>query len=163
MAGLNLNKKLWRIPQQGMVRGVCAGLAHYLDVPVKLVRVVTVLSIFFGLAFITLVAYIILSFVLDPMPEGELDAENTPTSSDLLNAVDEQLSAGEKRLREMEPGLKIAGKLVLMTALRYGPAGVAGWAIKSVARKPVRMLLAVALEPLLQKLAKRVSRRYFSR
>jgi phage shock protein PspC (stress-responsive transcriptional regulator) len=50
----------------------CAGLAHYLDVPVKLVRVVTVLSIFFGLAFITLVAYIILSFVLDPMPEGEL-------------------------------------------------------------------------------------------
>jgi len=49
MAGLNLNKKLWRIPQQGMVRGVCAGLAHYLDVPVKLVRVVTVLSIFFGL------------------------------------------------------------------------------------------------------------------
>lgn len=39
---------------------------------------------------------------------------------------------------------------------------VAGWAIKSVARKPVRMLLAVALEPMLQKLAKRVSRRYFS-
>lgn len=53
-------------------------------------------------AFITLVAYIILSFVLDPMPEGELNAENTPTGSDLLNAVDEQLSAGEKRLREME-------------------------------------------------------------
>ncbi|EFD1208608.1 TPA: envelope stress response membrane protein PspC, partial [Escherichia coli] len=25
MAGINLNKKLWRIPQQGMVRGVCAG------------------------------------------------------------------------------------------------------------------------------------------
>ena len=59
--------------------------------------------------------------------------------------------AGQK----VKPGLKIAGKLVLMTALRYGPAGVA--------RKPVRMLLAVALEPLLQKLAKRVSRRYFSR
>lgn len=95
-------QKLWRIPQQGMVRGVCAGLAHYLDVPVKLVRVVTVLSIFFGLAFITTVAYIVLSFVLDPMPEGELAAEGAPTSSDLLNAVDAQLAAGEKRLREME-------------------------------------------------------------
>ena len=35
-------------------------------------------------------------------PFMPLDAENTPTSSDLLNAVDEQLSAGEKRLREME-------------------------------------------------------------
>lgn len=55
--------------------------------------------------------------------------------------------AGQK----VKPGLKIAGKLVLMTALRYGPAGVAGWAIKSVARKPVRMVLAVALEPLLQR------------
>ena len=67
--------------------------------------------------------------------------------------------AGQK----VKPGLKIAGKLVLMTALRYGPAGVAGWAIKSVARKPVRMLLAVALEPMLQKVAKRLSRRYLSR
>ncbi|WP_326466703.1 phage shock protein PspD [Enterobacter wuhouensis] len=64
--------------------------------------------------------------------------------------------AGQK----VKPGLKIAGKLVLLTALRYGPAGVAGWAVKAVARKPVRMLLAVALEPLLQKLAKRLSRRY---
>ncbi|HBH15512.1 MAG TPA: phage shock protein PspD [Leclercia adecarboxylata] len=64
--------------------------------------------------------------------------------------------------QQVKPGLKFAGKLVLLTALRYGPAGVAGWAIKSVARKPVRMLLAVALEPMLKKLANRVSRRYFS-
>ncbi|MEG1212130.1 MAG: envelope stress response membrane protein PspC [Leclercia sp.] len=102
MAGLNLNKKLWRIPQQGMVRGVCAGLAHYLDVPVKLVRVVTVLSIFFGLAFITLVAYIILSFVLDPMPDSALNDDAAPTSSELLDVVDAELAAGEQRLREME-------------------------------------------------------------
>jgi len=102
MAGLNLNKKLWRIPQQGMVRGVCAGLARYLDVPVKLVRVVTVLSIFFGLAFFTFVAYIILSFVLDPMPDSEVFSENAPTSGDLLDTVDAELAAGEKRLREME-------------------------------------------------------------
>ena len=54
---------------------------------------------------------------------------------------------------KVKPGLKIAGKLVLLTALRFGPAGVAGWAIKSVARKPIRMVLAVALEPLLQKVA----------
>lgn len=102
MGGLNLNKKLWRIPQQGMVRGVCAGLAHYLDVPVKLVRAVTVLSIFFGLAFFTLVAYIVLSFVLDPMPYSALSSEEAPTSSDLLDAVDAELASGEKRLREME-------------------------------------------------------------
>jgi phage shock protein PspD len=66
--------------------------------------------------------------------------------------------AGQK----VKPGLKIAGKLVLLTALRYGPAGVAGWAIKSVARRPLKMLLAVALEPVLARLATKMSRKYFS-
>lgn len=55
--------------------------------------------------------------------------------------------------QQVKPGLKIVGKLALLTALRYGPAGVAGWAVKSVARRPLKMLLAVALEPLLSRLA----------
>ena len=54
----------------------------------------------------------------------------------------------------------LAGKLVLLTALRYGPAGVAGWAIKSVARRPLKMLLAVALEPLLSRAANKLAQRY---
>ena len=47
--------------------------------------------------------------------------------------------------QQVKPGLKIVGKLALLTALRYGPAGVAGWAVKSVARRPLKMLLAVAI------------------
>ncbi|QFH71742.1 phage shock protein PspD [Enterobacter sp. E76] len=58
------------------------------------------------------------------------------------------------------PGLKLAGKLIILGALRYGPAGVAGWAVKSVARGPVKMLLAFALEPLLKRLATRLSRNF---
>ncbi len=72
MAGLDLNKKLWRIPQRGMVKGVCAGIAQHLDVPVKLVRLITVLAMIFGLFFFVLVAYIILTFALDPIPDSEL-------------------------------------------------------------------------------------------
>ncbi|WP_434664123.1 phage shock protein PspD [Klebsiella sp. MISC125] len=64
--------------------------------------------------------------------------------------------AGQK----VKPGLKFAGKLVLLTALRYGPAGVAGWAVKSVARRPLKMLLAVVLEPILSRAAARFSKRY---
>ena len=64
--------------------------------------------------------------------------------------------AGQK----VKPGLKIAGKLVLLTALRYGPAGVAGWAVKSVARRPLKMLLALVLEPLLSRAAIKLSKRY---
>lgn len=88
MGGINLNKKLWRMPQKGMVRGVCAGIADYLDVPVKLVRILVVLSIFFGLAFFTVVAYIVLSFVLDPMPDNLAAGKPQPTSGELLDTVD---------------------------------------------------------------------------
>lgn len=95
-------RKLWRIPPQGMLKGVCAGLAHYLNVPVKLVRLIVVLSLFFGLAFFTVVGYIILTFALDPMPAEAMDNETPATNSELLDAVDAELAAGEKRLREME-------------------------------------------------------------
>ncbi|MCS2148226.1 phage shock protein PspD [Scandinavium manionii] len=71
-------------------------------------------------------------------------------------------STWQRTGQKVKPGLKIAGKLVLLTALRYGPAGVAGWAIKSVARRPIKMLLAMALEPVLARLASRMSRKYFS-
>ncbi|HGN9371128.1 TPA: phage shock protein PspD [Citrobacter pasteurii] len=62
--------------------------------------------------------------------------------------------------QRVKPGFKIAGKLVLLTALRYGPAGVAGWAVKSVARRPLKMLLVLVLEPLLNKVARKISQRY---
>jgi phage shock protein C len=101
MSGLDLSKKLWRIPQQGMVKGVCAGIAQYLGVPVKLVRIITVLAMLFGLFFFVVVAYIILTFALDPMPEGAMSDANAPSNSDLLDNVDAVLAAGEQRLREM--------------------------------------------------------------
>ncbi|HCU0797632.1 MAG: phage shock protein PspD [Citrobacter sp.] len=62
--------------------------------------------------------------------------------------------------QRVKPGFKIAGKLMLLTALRYGPAGVAGWAVKSVARRPLKMLLALVLEPVLSRAAAKLSKRY---
>ena len=95
-------RKLWRIPEKGMLKGVCAGIAQYLDVPVKLIRLIVVLSMIFGLFFFVLVAYIALTFILDPMPQGADRAKPQPTSRDLLNEVDAELAAGEQRLRSME-------------------------------------------------------------
>lgn len=62
-----------------------------------------------------------------------------------------------------KPGLKLATKLVALTALRYGPAGIAGWAVKSVARRPAKMLIAFALEPLLRRAANKISTRYIDK
>ncbi|MEJ8325474.1 phage shock protein PspD [Kosakonia sacchari] len=64
--------------------------------------------------------------------------------------------------RNVKPGLQLVGKLALLSALRFGPAGVAGWAVKSVARRPVKLLLAFALEPLLKRAANKFSRRFMS-
>ncbi|RPH30658.1 phage shock protein PspD [Buttiauxella warmboldiae] len=70
------------------------------------------------------------------------------------------MSKFQTAANKAKPGLKIVGKLVLLTALRYGPAGVAGWAVKSVARRPLKMLLALVLEPAIAKILRKVSARY---
>lgn len=101
MAGINFNKKLWRIPQQGMVRGVCAGIANYFDVPVKLVR------IWWCCRFSSVwrcLPRCLHHFVIcaDPMPDNMAFGEQLPSSSELLDEVDRELAASETRLREME-------------------------------------------------------------
>ncbi|UAY94720.1 envelope stress response membrane protein PspC [Dickeya dadantii] len=96
-------RKLYRLPEEGMIKGVCAGLARYFDVPVKLVRIIAVLSIFFGLFLITAVAYIVLSFVLDPAPpEAYQPADAGVLPNALLDQADAILSASEQRLRSIE-------------------------------------------------------------
>ncbi|MFP2504887.1 phage shock protein PspD [Buttiauxella gaviniae] len=69
------------------------------------------------------------------------------------------MSKFQTAANKAKPGMKIVGKLVLLTALRYGPAGVAGWAVKSVARRPLKMLLALILEPLLARVLRKISAR----
>ncbi|MFG1172463.1 phage shock protein PspD [Erwiniaceae bacterium CAU 1747] len=60
---------------------------------------------------------------------------------------------GTSTLRnQAAPTLKKVGKFILISAITYGPAGLSGWAVKSVARKPLKILLAWALEPLIRRL-----------
>ena len=63
-------RKLWRKPDEGKLMGVCAGLAEYLDIPVRLLRIIVVLSLFFGLFVFTIIAYFVLGFVLDALARG---------------------------------------------------------------------------------------------
>ncbi|VTT28803.1 phage shock protein D [Klebsiella pneumoniae] len=58
------------------------------------------------------------------------------------------------------PALKKAGKFILINAVTYGPAGLSGWAVKSVARRPLKILLAWALEPLMRRVMKRATARW---
>lgn len=96
------SKKLYRVPEEGMLKGVCAGLAHYFDVPVRLIRVIAVLSLFFGLFFITVVAYIALVFVLEEAPASSYQDEHQDTPRQLLDRLEYELSSGEQQLRKVE-------------------------------------------------------------
>ncbi|EEQ04259.1 Phage shock protein C [Yersinia rohdei ATCC 43380] len=84
-----------------MVKGVCAGLAHYFDIPVRLIRVMVVLSLFFGLFVFTIAAYIILTFILEPVPAANF-SEQQATPRQLLDQLEYELGAGEQRLRQVE-------------------------------------------------------------
>ena len=62
--------------------------------------------------------------------------------------------------RNAVPAFRAAGKFVLIGALNYGPGGLAGWAVKSVARKPLKIVLAWALEPLIRRALRGVTSRW---
>lgn len=51
----------------------------------------------------------------------------------------------------VKPVLRKVGKLILVGALTYGPAGVTGFVVKSVTRRPLKIALAWALEPLIRR------------
>ncbi|ATZ11650.1 phage shock protein PspD [Erwinia amylovora] len=65
-----------------------------------------------------------------------------------------------RHLKRHAPVLQKAGKFILINALTYGPAGLSGWAVKSVARKPLKIFLAWALEPLIRRALKGASSRW---
>ncbi|MBS0055361.1 envelope stress response membrane protein PspC [Yersinia sp. Marseille-Q3913] len=96
------SKKLYRVPEEGMIKGVCAGLAHYFDIPVRLIRVMVVLSLFFGLFVFTIAAYIVLTFMLEPAPAASFSEGSAATPRQLLDQLEYELSAGEQRLRQVE-------------------------------------------------------------
>jgi len=59
--------RLYRDPANGMLMGVCAGIADYFGIPRWIVRVGAVFM-FFAFFFMTVVAYLVLGFVLKPKP-----------------------------------------------------------------------------------------------
>ncbi|CCG87347.1 phage shock protein PspD [Erwinia piriflorinigrans] len=65
-----------------------------------------------------------------------------------------------RHIKRHAPALKKAGKFILINAITYGPAGLSGWAVKSVARKPLKIFLAWALEPLIRRVIKGASSRW---
>ncbi len=65
---MNDVKKLYRIPEKGMVLGVCAGIADYFSIDVNIVRILTVL---FSVSGMGAVAYIVACFIMPIRPRED--------------------------------------------------------------------------------------------
>lgn len=105
---------LYRDTERGVIAGVCAGMARYFNVDLKIVRILTVLGmIFFAWPF--LIAYIVAAVVLNtapaghgPAPHRHADAAGTddPSPDPMPPATVDELTgeydALEGRLRGLE-------------------------------------------------------------
>jgi phage shock protein C len=67
---------LRRIPERGVVAGVCAGIAEYFGWNVKLLRVALVVSVLLG-AGAMIVVYLILWYVMDPIEADPAQASHS--------------------------------------------------------------------------------------
>ncbi len=61
-----MDKRLYRSKDQRMIWGICGGIGQYFDVDPTIVRVIWVVSLFFG--GFGLLAYVILRFVIPLEP-----------------------------------------------------------------------------------------------
>ncbi|MEI6053993.1 MAG: PspC domain-containing protein [Candidatus Saccharibacteria bacterium] len=84
---INVKKPLYRLPKQGQIAGVCAGLAEYFDFDVTLMRVIFVAG-----GFITGGAVVILYIILAII----LPASNAEAGSSHMHAVVDGEMMGEK-------------------------------------------------------------------
>jgi len=80
---------LRRIPERGIVAGVCAGIAEYFNWNVRLLRAALVISVFLGFGAL-IVVYCILWYVMEPA------ADSAPSSSAYADASPAPGSPGRR-------------------------------------------------------------------
>ena len=101
--------RFYRDPKNGVIRGVCAGIADYFGIPAVPVRIAVVIAFLFFSVPVAL-AYLILGFVLNPKPDGLYRSEDEErfwrrTRVDPHRTVSEfqqKFRSVEKRIRDAE-------------------------------------------------------------
>jgi len=125
-------RRLYRCRHDRQLAGVAAGMAEYLDLDPTLVRVLWILSAFFG--GFTILLYIVLAFVIPLEPAGETPAWPAPGPD-----------AQPHIHREGRGGLYLGVALVVFGAIALANAVVPGWAGAAALGPAFLVALGVAL------------------
>ncbi len=102
--------RLYRIPQDGKMMGVCAGIADYFGICANIVRVLTVLGMFTPFNWLIFIGYFILGFALDKKPydlyedeqEEQFWRETRKAPDYSASDMHRRFHDIEKRTRDME-------------------------------------------------------------
>ena len=96
-----------RIPQRGVIAGVCAGIAEYFDWNVRLLRAAIVIIAVFTAIFPFVVAYLVLWYVMEPLSPAEAAADPSdpgapPVRPTPMSEIKERFARLDDRLRQIE-------------------------------------------------------------
>ena len=96
-----------RIPQRGVIAGVCAGIAEYSDWNVRLLRAAIVIIAVFTAIFPFVVAYLVLWYVMEPLSPAEAAADPSdpgapPVRPTPMSEIKERFARLDDRLRQIE-------------------------------------------------------------
>jgi len=69
---MSQSKTLYRVPQNGKIAGVCAGVAEYLNMEVWLVRILVITAFLLSAGSFIVVCYIAAWLILDKQPAEEI-------------------------------------------------------------------------------------------
>lgn len=96
-----------RIPQRGVIAGVCAGIAEYFDWNVRLLRAAIVIIAVFTAVFPFVVAYLVLWYVMEPLSPSEAAAGPgepgaPPSRPTPMSEIKDRFARLDDRLRQIE-------------------------------------------------------------
>ncbi|MCH2057652.1 MAG: envelope stress response membrane protein PspC [Thalassotalea sp.] len=90
--------ELYRIPNQGKIAGVCAGIADYFGWEVWLVRVLMVSGVLFGIPWLVFL-YIAAWFILDKKPAATINQDIHDEQEAKKAAFEKELNAEPIRVK----------------------------------------------------------------
>jgi phage shock protein C len=117
---------LRRDPYHGRVSGVCAGIAGYYGLNLRLIRILMIIAAFIN-PFLTIGGYALATFLLQPLPEPKPDGGqsemNAGSSAERAKAAEEELppelrfAALKDKFRELEE--RTGGMETLVTSSEF--------------------------------------------
>ncbi len=90
--------ELYRIPNQGKIAGVCAGIADYFGWEIWLVRVLMVSGVLFGIPWLVFL-YIAAWFILDKKPAATINQDINDEEEAKKAAFEKELNAEPIRVK----------------------------------------------------------------